>query len=222
MLQTVCSDTACWDATGSMMQGWGAILAPIAIVYAAWKAADTFKAFRRQKQEERRIDAADHILTFAYKFKRALQAVRSPGIMAHELDAAEKRLKESWQGWDDKTTAEQQQLRTAQAIWGRLQSNNEIWGQIFEHMPKARALFGEEVEAQLQAFWTAYVEVETSCDMYAEDTGTDQEFTKKLRQDMWRRSKDDPVAKIVDEAIQQLEQLLLPIIRADYNPPKGS
>lgn len=199
------------------MSGWAAWGAVVAVLYTANRA---FSTYRRQKQEDRRIEAADHILTFAYKFKRTMQGVRSPGILGFELTRAEQRLKESWKGWDQKAKAEQQQIITAQAMWGRLQDNKDTWAQIFEVMPRARALFGDEAEAQLQAFWTAYVQMETACDMYAEDSGNDPEFTKNLRGDMWSHSKGDPVAKIVDEAVARLEELLLSVIRADYKPTK--
>lgn len=177
-----------------------------------------FSTYRRQKQEDRRIEAAEEILSFAYKFKRTLTGARSPGILGHELARAEKTLVESWNGWEHEDPKDQRRLKIAQAMLQRLRDNNNIWGQIFELMPRARALFGEEAEAQLQAFWEAYVTVEIACDSYADDSGTDREFSKDLRTEMWGRSADDPVSTKVEAAIAKLDEILLPVIRADHRP----
>ena len=215
MFNWICSTTDCWSATGSMMSGWAAWAGVGAVIYTANRA---FATYRRQKQEDRRIEAAEEILSFAYKFKRTLTGARSPGILAYELSRAEKTLAESWNGWEHKDPQDQSRLKTAQAMLQRLRDNNAVWGQIFDLMPRARALFGEKAEAQLQAFWEAYVTVEIACDSYAEDNGTDQGFTKELRTEMWRRAKGDPVAEKVDAAIAVLDEMLLPVIRADHRP----
>lgn len=97
----ICTTTDCWSATGSMMSGWAAWAGVGAVIYAANGA---FATYRRQKQEDRRIEAAEEILSFAYKFKRTLTGARSPGIFAHELARAEKTLTESWNGWAQKDT----------------------------------------------------------------------------------------------------------------------
>lgn len=218
MLSWICSSSDCWDATGSMMSGWAAWAGVIGVIWTANRGLGTY---RRQKQEDRRIEAADDILTFAYKFRRTIQGARSPGILAHEIASAEKALSESWPDWATKTAAEQHRIRTAQAMWLRLKENNPIWSQIFEFMPRARALFGEDAEAQLQAFWEAYVRVEIACDSYSEAEG-DADFEKEVRADMWRRSKDDPVAAKIDEAVAKLEDMLLPVIRADHKTDRKS
>jgi len=218
MFNWICDTTDCWAATGSMLSGWAAWAGVIGVVWIANRGLSTY---RRQKQEDRRIEAADDILTFAYKFKRAMQAARSPGILEHETVAAQKTLEESWVGWAGKAPEEQQRIRIAQVMYMRLRENNPTWGQIFEIMPRARALFGEEAEAQLQAFWSAYVMVEVACDSYAEDPGNDPEYSKGIRAEMWGRSKDDPVASAIDKAVAKLEGMLLPVIRADHKPVKN-
>ena len=116
------------------MSGWAAWAGVGAVIYTANRA---FSTYRRQKQEDRRIEAAEEILSFAYKFKRTLTGARSPGILAHELARAEKTLVESWNGWEHKEAREQERLKTAQAMYQRPIDNNPTWSQIFDLMPRA-------------------------------------------------------------------------------------
>lgn len=196
-----------------MLQGWGSWAAAVAVLYATWRAGDALTNFRRQKQEERRIEAAHNILTFAYRFKRTLAGARSALVSGYEIHLAEEKLKENYPNWDMLCDAEKRRLKTAQAAITRLSDQHDVFGRVFEHMPLARALFGEQAEGDLQAHWSAYVSVQVAAEGYAEDTGHDPEFTIKLRRELWGGGDNNEVTQQVDKSVRSLEELLLPIIR---------
>ena len=215
MFDVVCRTTECWSATGDMMAGWGALAAAAAVIYAANRASNTFRAYRRQKQEDRRIDAAERILTLAYSLKRILTAVRSPMSMGGEIHEAQAQLEEAawYQGMND---AQKSKARIGQVALRRVQQHKDDWDKITEMMPMARALFGEDTEANLQTFWAQVVAVNVSAEMYRDDNGNDPEFTARMERAFWSMGVDrDEIAAHVDEAISGLEAELLPIIRAE-------
>lgn len=146
-----------WAATGSMLSGSATLAGAGAVIYAARVGANTFASWKRQKVEERRMDAAERILTLGYRLRSDFRDVRRRGIMAYETAAAEKRLDETIVDWRSKEDAEKQRLTTAQTIMNRLWAHKEDWQQIWELKPTALALFGREVEADLQKFWEQYV-----------------------------------------------------------------
>lgn len=215
MFDFICANAECWDATGSMLQRWGTLLGVAAVIYAAWRASNTFDAFRRQKQEERRMEAAHNILTFAYKFQQRLSAARSPGISRYEMTSATNQLKDSYEGYRDKSEREQRQLAVAQVILARLGAEREIWEETWEHIPTARALFGEQAEKLLRELWAAFVNVQVSAEAFGEDSLSDPEFTKSLRRDLYGHGESNPVTQQVAKAVAGLEELLLWFVRCE-------
>lgn len=223
MLSGICPDAACWDATGSMMQGWAAWAGVLAVIYAARRAADTFGTYRRQKQEDRRIDAAERVLTLAYRIKADLEASRSPMGLGHEHSQAHERLKEA-QWYLALGDGERSRSQSGQIILDRLERERATWDEVFSTMPLARALFGEAVEEQLRTLYRQVRAVQVSAQMYRDRMGTDEaEFRSKLERDMWAMGEPDadrnPVGLAVANAIGALEEIMLPIIRADHSKP---
>src|SRR5688572_18119417 len=139
MFDFICTTTSCWEATGAMMSGWAALGGVAAVLIAAHKASDTFKLYRRQRQEDRRIDAAERILTIAYSLKRKLQGVRSPMDFGGETEEAIAELTEAGR-YLHLDAAEKSRAETGQVILRRLQRQKDDWDQIFVAMPMARAL----------------------------------------------------------------------------------
>src|SRR3546814_15956255 len=76
-----------------MLSGWATLFGAGAVVYAAHKGSDTFKLWRRQKNEERRIELAEQVLTLAYKLRRAIEGIRSPAMWAEEINAVHDELR---------------------------------------------------------------------------------------------------------------------------------
>ena len=206
-----------WAATGSMIGGLAAWAGVGAVAYAANRAANTVDGFRKEKLFERRLETADDVLTLAYRIKRNLAAVRSPMSSGNEHEAAHEILKEyEWY----QNLLEEQELRQAQQgqlIRMRLKRYNADWERIFEVMPKARAYFGEEVEVQLQKLCEQVTCVTDSADMYMTDERIYADFSTELKQDIWDKGLKDPkknrVGVAIEEAIDVLEKILLPILR---------
>lgn len=220
MLSFICSDAACWDATGSMMQGWAALGAVFAVLYASKKAANTFGSYRRERQEDRRIDAAERILTLSYKIRTTLDAVRSPMAMGYEHHQAEEILNEA--NWYQLLPQnEKRQAQTGHVILLRIDKYKKEWEEVFSAMPLARALFGEAAEGHLLSLTRQLRSVQVAAQMYRDRMGTnDPKFRQKLERDFWTMGAADPetneVSFRVDEAVAGLEAIMLPIIRADH------
>jgi hypothetical protein len=84
-----------WAATGQMLSGWGTFAGAAAVAFAAYKGADTFLSWKRQKRTERRMAVAEEILVVFYNFKRAFAHVRGIFHSNYDLHQAEKRLIDS-------------------------------------------------------------------------------------------------------------------------------
>lgn len=208
-----------WAATGSMLGGWATLAGAFAVVYAARVGANSLSAWKRQKQEERRMDAAEKILTLAYRLKRNLSSVRSPAMFGGEIEAAQEKL--AGQDWYESLTQPQKRkAHTGYEILLRLARHQEDWDRIFELMPIARALFSETVEEHLQAIWGEVVAVRVSAETYATYDGSDSQFIRQMERDIWEArgssAHEDQVGQAIGAAVEGLEASLLPVIRADY------
>ena len=68
------------------MQAWAGFAQAIVVGFVAWKAADTFNLWRKQKVEERRINSAIEVSSLIYRVRNALSAVRAAGMTVRELE----------------------------------------------------------------------------------------------------------------------------------------
>lgn len=223
-----------WTAVGAMLSGIGTILGACAVIYAARKGSDTFQQWRRQKHEERRIHLAEQILALAYKLKQVIRSIRSPMMMAGEIVAVEANLREK--GVIDDSTPEGAKgfLITAQGTLSRSEQFRDDWNKLVDTMPTAKAIFGDEVEQQLNEFWNQRHEIIAAAQNYARIRDLPTEVREDLiKKEIARKEKlekvlwfgfgengADAVAEAVDDAVVTLENLLLPIIRSDT--PRGT
>jgi hypothetical protein len=212
MFAEICRDAACWAATGSMLQGWGTLLGAVAVIFAAWKASNTFEAFRRQKQEERRIDAAQQVLTFAYRARRNLRAARATGELFDERRSALEACKRT-EWWDLKEKAEQDRFLRGQIVLARLIKDKDEWDRIFELIPVARALFGESAEEYLDELRLALFTLQIDIGFYVVGSGS-ASFLEALKRELFPPDNDDQLQRKIDAAVKGLEDMLLPVIRA--------
>lgn len=199
---------------GTVLSGIGSLAQAAAIGFAAWMASNTFSSWRLQKLSERKIEQAERILTAAYKARRALGYVRSPLILAHELQAAEAYL-ENQDGW--KTEGRKQSLITAQAYYNRLNAVLDERRAVEECLPMARALFGEDVEKALETlnrqFHLVSVAVESSS-----WEGNDPRFARMIREDLSSSSGTDRPNKmneVIEEQVRAIENACVPVLRLD-------
>jgi hypothetical protein len=203
-----------WDATGSMLQGWGSLIGAGAVIYAAKKGAVTFDSWKRQKVAERKRDQAEEVLAATYQARRALRSVRSPGMWGHEYSRAEEQLKESDHQWAGESEAKQKRLVTFQAYLNRLKHTQPQQQRLEDTLPMARALFGAELEQAIKSllhqFWIVQVDVES----YVDDDGQDAEFTRNIRYTMYDiKPRDGEVSNVSDaiaKAVETIEGVCLP------------
>ncbi len=173
-----------WGDTGAMLQGWAAFAGAAAITWAAKKGSDTFGAWKQQKVAERKSAQAEQILTATYNARRALGRVRSPWMHGFELTEAECKLKEDAAQWDMQSKDRQKRLTTLQAYYHRLDRVKEEREVLEQCLAMARALFGEEVEQSIERLLHQFRIVQVDAESYADDDGSDQDFTKKIRRGM--------------------------------------
>ena len=218
-----------------MLSGWATMFGAGAVVYAAHKGSDTFKQWRRQKNEERRIELAEQVLTLAYKLRRAIEGIRSPGMWAEEVNALHEELRKIGLINDQTPESHKGILATAQATLSRSNANKPLWDALFDTMPTAKAVFGDEVEKALNAIWSQRGKLVASAQSYARlihqpDPRSEKEQEAQLKRngklegvlwaggDIWAGEEGkgvDEIADAVNGAIETLETMLLPIIRSD-------
>jgi hypothetical protein len=204
-----------------MLQGAGSFFGAVAVLGAAKLGASTFESWRFQKVAERRIEQAERILTATYNSRRALGYVRGRMFWAHELKAANEFLKAnaSWASPD-----RMKRWEKAQAIFNRLAKTQDEQSELSKCLPMARALFGEELEAALEAlnhqFWLVQVDAES----YIDDDGSEPEFTKKITRGM--QEIEPPAGEVneITESIRVLigtiERICLPVLRIEAEGAK--
>lgn len=218
-----------WSATGSMLSGWGTLIGVAAVIYAAHKGSDTFKQWRRQKSEERRIDLAEQVLTTAYKLKRAIEGIRSPMMLVGEIATVELNLRERGLINDSISDAAKSTLTTAQGTLMRIDHYKDLWNALLDITPVSKAVFGDQIEKQLEEFWHQRSKIVAAANAYArlptdnyartaEQQMQQHQRRDRLEQTLWYGSSEnglDAIGNAVNSAIRELETVLLPIIRSD-------
>lgn len=217
----LCQTADCWDATGSMLAGLGALIAAGAVIWVARKGRDAVADWRLQKQDERRIAAAEMGLTAAYRARSALEGLRAPFMSAYELDRASKQLIE--QGVDLATQLEgrQSRLELFQGLLNRAKDRQPEWDALFDAMPVVAAFFGPEVEAEFRKLARQRNVVLTAAEMYVDLDDSDRDFSRRIRGEIWGHDDTDEVSVAIKGAIEAIEAQLLPVLRGGHveGPP---
>jgi len=199
-----------------MLQGLGTIGGVIAVV---WGALYGTRAWKRQKQAERRLETAERILTATHKARSALAYVRGPMMWAQELSAAEEILKKD-KHWAVQSEQRQRRLTTAQGILNRLNNTKDERAALDDCLPMARALFSEDLEKAIEKlrhqFWIVQVDAESYVD---DENGNDPEFTKKIRRGMYDitppNGERNEVSDAIAESVAIIEKTCEPALRLD-------
>jgi len=218
-----------WVATGSMLTGFGALIGAGAIIHATRKGADIFGHWQQQKNEHRRIALAEQGLARAYRLRRAIEAIRSSTITGAERSEIHRQLRDAG-AIDDRTPDYARgYLTSAHAATSRADAYKALWDDLLGALPAMKAMFGDEIEATLDEFWTQRDRIIAAAERYARlarqsDSrvgGYEQEELFELQRDieatLWRnrdKREADAVAEAIDGAIAALERLLLPAIRS--------
>lgn len=204
-----------WAATGQMLSGVGTLAGALAVAYAAHKGSDTFKQWRAQKTEQRRIDLAEEVLTKAYDFQRTIRMLRSPATYVYEAEEAIKSLEEEYEGFRSLHDGKKRSLETAQVILHRAMKYKETFQAVSDLMPVSKAVFGDAVFSELDSLWRCMARVRAAAQTYGNAADDGGELRRKMESVFWEGASDpDEVANQIADAIQRLDAHLLPVLRA--------
>ncbi len=200
------------------MQAWAGFAQAAAIAFAAIKAADVFAVWRRQRIEERRLHHAEQALTLVYRLQAALEHIRAPMHLPHELSSARQKLENNYEGFNLLPANKQSSLDTTQVILDRITYHKDDWNKLNEIIPVCSAFFGQDVKEQLDIFWRKRNSVQIHAEAYGRGMGPDEAFQKKVMAHIWLGYSEgsdeaDPVKVEIEQAVSKLEAALLPILR---------
>ena len=214
-----------WSATGAMLSGIGGIAAAIAIGAAALVGKRTVDDWREEKLGERRFELAEQILVTAYRCRDELARVRNGALSSQEIEAAVTLLKA--RGHEIKVGNDDVDRKVfAQGIELRLE--NAVWSDFDRLRPRALAYFGDAAVKGIQCAleqkrrtWAGALRyfVLQSPDPFANAQAL-AAFDKNLEElehlVMAGRidGRDDEIALAMDDAVRDLESLLLPVLRS--------
>lgn len=218
-MEAICGGAIDWDATGSMLQGWGSLLTIPVLVWAAIKGRQTFEDFSSQKRSEKHIEAAERVLTAAYNARIAIEGVRAPLVEGAEIADAERKISENG---EDLSLVDPKRLERAartQLFYTRLNAIGDEVKAVWDAMPVGLAYFGEEVHAALREIAHQRRVIQVAAESYLDDDGSDKDFSRSIRRDLYRglgkSAADDEIAKRVQSSVEVLEGKLLPILRTE-------
>lgn len=197
-----------WAATGTWMQAWAGFAGAAAVVAVAKIGASTFL---KERQLERKIAAADRLMTFVYKVKRAFPGIRNNGVFWAESAAAKERLKASQTDYDSWAEEKKQRYEIAQIILDRLQANKALWAELFECLPYARAYFGPECEQHVDRVWQIYNMILSRANMFAKITA-DNPKSDEYEDVILEASENDEINTKLGEVVIYFETHVLPTI----------
>ena len=121
--------------------GWTQLLTLIGFAITIGIAVGGFRTFgrwRREKLEERRIEAALDALTIAHETKFIFQNIRSPLTEGYEWADMPQ--------WDGDTDEKRQRRGPFFASIKRINANKEFFERVWRAQPRCMALFGPKVE----------------------------------------------------------------------------
>lgn len=222
----ICSLPVDWGATGDFLSGIGTVAGAGAVIYAARKGADTFKMWRRQKHEERRMEVAEQILTLAYKVRQILIHLRSSNYLQSEIAEAEEELRRLGLLNDNVSDERKNRLSIAQVLFARAQAHSTRFEELTNILSTVKVIFGGRVEASVNRLLDIRWEVFKAARSYgrfdllnsAYNPGDGLAYLKKLESVFWARSPledvdEDVTNALLNSAIKDLEYELQPIIR---------
>jgi hypothetical protein len=207
-----------WSATGSWMQAWAGFAQAGAVFIAAAIATNTYKSWRKQKLEERRIEAAERVLTLAYRVKDAFTVIRSPVRSSAATDEAIFNLINSGLNLEEISKEKREKIVESQVILDRINRYVDLWQEFSATLPVGSALLGEETDAALRNLWRQKTVICVAAEQYPDDDGLDPKFSSEISYAIWESKKpetrpNDKVAAQISDSVQRLEDLLLPVIR---------
>lgn len=217
-----------WNATGAMLSGLAGLAGAIAIAAAAYIGRDTFSQWKRQKTESRRFEIAEDVLSHAYICRDRAQYARRGDMWEHESAKIETSLREKGVIGDDDTETKVRRTIEAQQVLSRLSEDPSPWAKLSSMRPVCRAVFAEPVVEAIDDLLVVHRNITLAAVKYAgpvdrapprtpEARERENERIRRLEATFWDMSVDgaDEIRTAIDGAIEQLEGILLPVLRSN-------
>jgi hypothetical protein len=205
-----------WTATGTMLQGIGTITGALAVITAALVGGNTFRAWRRQQLIQRHMGLAERILVTIFRARERIGFIRSPLKTGAELEEASKVLEANGFKLERMSHSEVSRLTSAQASLSRVNRYNETWLELEACKASAYAHFGDDIPREIDRILHQVHSIRVDADASAEDDGSDQEFSRGLRNTLSSsraRGEKDVIAEEVNGAISAIEARLRPLLQ---------
>jgi hypothetical protein len=202
--------------------GWTQLFTAVGLVMTAIVSIvglRTFGKYRKEKLEERRIEAAIDALALMYESKFIFEDIRSGITYFAE--------------WDDMPVkpGEQDAQRNERggyyAIWKRTRSYKEFFERAWKLQVRCAAIFGFEMEEVFLLLQKARREIEVAAETLARDpvatnrTPGNIETWKQFHDVVWMnhaktRGKEDEVGKKLTEFQKGIKKVCRPIVNKEY------
>lgn len=190
----------------------------------------SFRRWKREKIEERRIEVALDALALAYEARFRFEAIRSPVFRDDEYEGIDK------QTTGDVTfmVAYREGQKSPYAVLKRVQSNHDFFDRLYDIEPKFMAIFGEETHLIFELLYDAKVAVETGARALYEEARiehdpADTDARERLRQ--FRRvvfaskgaiAAEDKVGQKILAFQKEIEGLCRPIVDQTFGRRKST
>jgi len=169
----------------------------------------TFRKWKREKIEEKRIDIALEALAIAYEARFVFDGIRSPLSYSSE--------------WAEMSGTDEDRRKGGAyfAVLRRLDNNREYFERLWRFQPRFMAAFGKDTQDIFLEIHSARRAIEVSASMLMEaalknDPFDDREFERQLRADVWSKTKGDNISQKIDKFIAGLEKHCMPMVVHGY------
>lgn len=195
-----------------MIQAFASLLGVFAIIYGAKLASNTFLSFRKEKQEERRLDAVHQILAFVYRFSANLKSLRR-SVLPDEFLKAESEARMRFPKWDEIDPEDRQSILTSDVMLDRLMANAHVWNQIFEKFPAARAYLDQQSQDDIEELWEMLGRFEWAARALIDEKSLPPMERVEALKTIWKQGLDDKFESQIDAVVKRLEEKLAPTLR---------
>ncbi len=174
----------------------------------------TFGRWKREKIEERRIEAAIDALALAYESQIVFRSIRSGFSNSHEYKEM---------AVVDGDTPDRRSLRGSYWVIGkRIYDNKEYFDRVWKSQPVMTAIFGEQMQRVFESLHEARSLVQVASQTMAWDepplnTEDNRKLSTQLRNDLWGISREtDRVEKSLEDFRKGVERMCKPVVDREF------
>ncbi len=206
--------------------GWTQLLTILGLLITAVIAVAGFRTFgrwKREKIEEKRIDAAIEALALAHESKWIFDSIRSDMSFGYE-----------WEDMKDRPHDRPEMRSQRGAFYAtlkRMDRHAEFFDRVWKLQAKCTAIFGADMEETFLLLHKARREVAVSAQMLMDDptpttkSPENKDLWDNMRAAVWksygRLAKDgDKVGGMLTDFVQRIDLKCRPIVNREYNSKK--